>query len=121
VGKVTTLSSLFARASKFAGAGLDSWDISKVTDFGPPKLRIFKDATSLTSCSKRRIVDAWKSSAVFTDTTYDTDWAGETCPMVREDVVCEERCGAMCRSVCVRCRRGEGEDNFVGTDARWCV
>ena len=87
VGKVTTLSMLFARASKFAGAGLDSWDISKVTDFGPPNLRIFKDATSLTSCSKRRIVDAWKSNSVFADTTYVTDWASETCPKVREDVV----------------------------------
>ena len=85
VGKVTTLSNLFERASKFAGVGLNSWDISKVTSL----MNIFKDATSLTSCSKRKIVDAWTSNSVFTDTTYDTDWAGETCPKVRD--CCEER------------------------------
>ena len=41
----------------------------------------FFSTTSLTTCNKRKITDAWKSSAVFTATTYDEDWAGDTCPV----------------------------------------
>ena len=83
VAKVTSLRDTFRDASKFAGVGLDSWDISNVKDM----YATFTSTTSLTPCSKRKIADAWKSSVAFTDTTYDTDWAGETCPKVREDVV----------------------------------
>ena len=73
---VTTLYRTFNGASKFAGAGLASWDISKVTNMA----LTFNTATSLTSCNKRRIVDAWASSTVFVATSYDTDWASFTCP-----------------------------------------
>ena len=99
VAKVTTLEGTFGRAAMFEGTGLKSWDIASVTTLS----KTFMSTTSLTTCNKRKIADAWKSSAVFVATSYGTDWAGETCPKVRDD--CEERCGAMCRSrVCMRCR-----------------
>ena len=99
MAKVTTLEGTFGRAAMFEGTGLKSWDIASVTTLS----KTFMSTTSLTTCNKRKIADAWKSSAVFVATSYGTDWAGETCPKVRDD--CEERCGAMCRSrVCMRCR-----------------
>ena len=75
VAKVRTLPYAFYSAYKFAGVGLDSWDISKVTDMS----NTFTSATSLTTCNKRKIADAWKSSAVFVATSYDTDWAADKC------------------------------------------
>ena len=75
VVEVTSLMYTFSNALKYTGVGLHSWDVSKVNDMG----NIFYLATSLTSCSKRNIVDAWKSITAFTATTYGTDWAGETC------------------------------------------
>ena len=77
VGKVVTLYVTFYKASKFTGTGVDTWDVAKVTDMG----NTFSSATSLTTCNKRKIADAWKSSAVFVATTYDTDWAADTCPV----------------------------------------
>ena len=73
VAKVKTLESTFGRASMFEGTGLRSWDIASVTKMS----NTFRDGTSLKSCNKRMIVDAWKSSSVFVATTYDTDWASE--------------------------------------------
>ena len=75
VDKVVNLAFTFKSASKFEGVGLHSWDISKVKDMDD----IFASATSLTSCSKFKIVDAWKSSSVFVATTYDTDWIADKC------------------------------------------
>ena len=76
VGKVGSLFSTFIDAFKFAGTGVDTWDVAKVKSMGDT----FNGATSLTTCNKRKIADAWKSSAVFKDdTTYDTDWAADTC------------------------------------------
>ena len=75
VGKVVKLYGTFDGASKFTGTGLSSWDVAKVTDMG----HTFRPTTSLTTCNKRNIADAWKSSAVFVATTYDTDWAADTC------------------------------------------
>jgi surface protein len=100
VGKVTTLQSMFQHASKFAGVGLDSWDTASVTtlyhtfhearemnsDLSPWNVAKVTNmgntftATSLTTCNKRLIADAWKSSSVFVATTYDTDWAADACP-----------------------------------------
>ena len=77
VGKVVSLVYTFMSASKFTGTGLWSWDVAKVTDMGST----FHATTSLTTCNKRQIADAWKSSAVFVATTYDTDWAADTCPV----------------------------------------
>ena len=82
VAKVISLQATFKSASKFAGVGLDVWDVANVTKMADT----FTATTSLTTCNKRKIADAWKSSATFTGTTYDTDWAGETCPKVRDDV-----------------------------------
>ena len=77
VGKVVTLQATFASASKFAGTGLSSWDVAKVTTLA----HTFYLTTSLTTCNKRKIADAWKSSAVFKGTDYDTAWAADTCPV----------------------------------------
>jgi hypothetical protein len=52
------------------------WNINKVNinKMGD----IFKDATALTSCNKRKIADAWRAPAAFTatDAAY---WAADTC------------------------------------------
>ena len=80
VAKVTNLAATFYGASKFEGTGLASWVITKVAFFHQgADATIFNGATSLTSCNKREIADAWKSNSVFDATTYDTDWAVDTC------------------------------------------
>jgi hypothetical protein len=73
VAKVTSMRLTFAYASKFEGTGLSKWNIAKVTDI----LNAFISTGSLTSCNKRKIVNAWKSNSAFVATSYDTDWAGE--------------------------------------------
>ena len=75
VGKVVSLYFTFYKASKFTGKGLASWNVAKVTTMG----YTFSSRTSLTTCNKRKIADAWKSNAVFVATTYDTDWAADKC------------------------------------------
>ena len=75
VGKVVTLGYTFKGALKFTGTGVDTWDVAEVTIMTDT----FTSTTSLTTCNKRLIADAWKSSAVFTATSYDEDWAGDTC------------------------------------------
>jgi surface protein len=74
VAKVTTLLNTFNSASKFAGTGLASWDVTKVTNM----VYTFTPATSITSCIKRQIADAWKSNSAFT--TWNTAWAADACP-----------------------------------------
>jgi hypothetical protein len=81
VGKVVTLGGTFYGASKFTGTGVDTWDVAKVATTKATMKNTFDGATSLTTCNKRKIADAWKSSAVFVATTYDTDWAADTCPV----------------------------------------
>ena len=54
--------------------GLGSWDVTKATVM----TATFTSATSITSCSKRRIADAWKSNSAFT--TWNTAWAADACP-----------------------------------------
>jgi surface protein len=64
--------------ASFVGAGLDQWNVAKVTNMGSA----FLDATSLTSCNKRKIADAWTpTSTGFTATSYGADWSGDTCPL----------------------------------------
>ena len=75
VGKVITLEHTFNGASKFTGTGVDTWNVVKVTSM----FSTFLNAASLASCNKHKIADAWTSSAVFVATTYDTDWAADTC------------------------------------------
>jgi hypothetical protein len=79
VAKVVTLYYTFSFASKFTGTGVDTWDVAKVTTMSST----FKSTTSLTSCNKRKIADAWKSNSAFVATTYDTDWAADACSTVR--------------------------------------
>ena len=76
VAKVTNLKQTFQGASKFRGVGLASWNIAKVTE--PYMERTFTSATSITSCSKRQIADAWKSNSAFA--TLNTAWAADACP-----------------------------------------
>ena len=78
VAKVVTLYGTFWGAYKFAGTGLSAWDVTKVID---TMSGTFGSTTSLTPCNKRKIADAWKSSSAFVATTYDTDWAADTCPV----------------------------------------
>ena len=75
VAKVTTLLQTFKGASKFAGVGLPTWNIAKVTNMADT----FLSATSLTSCAKLQIADAWKSNVAFT-AAYGTAWAADACP-----------------------------------------
>ena len=74
VGKVTSLASTFNDASKFTGIGLWSWDVAKVTTMTATFY-----STSLTTCNKRKIADAWKGNTAFDATSYDTDWAADAC------------------------------------------
>ena len=74
VGKVVTLWSTFNDASKFIGTGVDTWDVAKVTLMGST----FSSTTSLTTCNKRLIADAWKSNSAFA--AYE-DWAKDVCPV----------------------------------------
>jgi hypothetical protein len=79
VGNVVKLGTTFSFASKFTGTGVDTWDVAKVTTM----TGTFVGTASLTTCNKRKIADAWKSNSVFVATTYDTDWAADTCITVR--------------------------------------
>ena len=75
VGKVVSLVSTFNGAAKFTGTGVDTWNVTEAKSMSGT----FTATTSLTTCNKRKIADAWKSSTVFVATTYDTDWAADTC------------------------------------------
>jgi len=75
VGKVISLVQTFNGAAKFTGTGVDTWNIAEAKSMSGT----FTSTTSLTTCNKRKIADAWKSSAVFVATTYDTDWAADSC------------------------------------------
>jgi hypothetical protein len=77
VSKVADMTSTFIGAINFKGAGLSKWNVAAVTSMAGTF-----SSTALTSCNKRKIVDAWtRISTVFVDTTtYDTDWAADACP-----------------------------------------
>ena len=70
----TSLDSTFHSAGEM-NADLSGWTVGKVTTMQ----NAFTATTSLTSCNKRRITDAWKDSRAFVATSYDTDWEGDTC------------------------------------------
>ena len=81
VGKVATLEKTFESASKFTGTGVDTWNVVKVATF----TFTFSSTTSLTTCNKRKIADAWKNSAAF-GTSYGVLWADDKCVPVRNGV-----------------------------------
>jgi surface protein len=103
VAKVTTMHETFSKTTAFEGTGLTHWDTTSVTTLeqtfdGAAKMnvdisgwnvakvtsmvRTFFSASSLTSCTKRTIADAWASSTAFA--AYRADWADEKCdPKVR--------------------------------------
>jgi hypothetical protein len=71
LGKVLSMRYMFSNAIKFEGNRLDTWIVSTVTTMAD-----MFDFAALTSCNKRKIVDAWSSSAVF---NYGSAWASDTC------------------------------------------
>ena len=85
---VLSMGYTFYKAASFTGTGVDLWNINKVRDLGSIfDMQSGGDpcagcTTALTSCNKRKIADAWKNNAVFTATTYDTDWAADKCPVL---------------------------------------
>ena len=84
--KVTTMNLTFYKAVGFAGTGVSKWHVAKVTTMDDT----FFGATSLTSCNKRTIADAWASNTAF---TYDTDWATDMCPCIEgkyKDGTCKD-------------------------------
>jgi hypothetical protein len=64
-----------ANIASFIGAGLETWHVAQVTTMDGT----FTGAASLAPCNKRKIADAWKSSAAFTATNYDEEWSADTC------------------------------------------
>ena len=85
--KVTELGSTFSGAARFTGQGLEAWSVGAVTDIAAA----FDGAMSLTSCTKRKIADAWTAASdpggsAFTATSYDTDWAADVCFVSRWSV-----------------------------------
>ena len=107
VAKVKSLQGTFQSAFNFAGTGLNSWITTSVTSLdstfvGAVKMNadlsgwsvgkvttmksMFLNAHALTSCSKRLIADVWmRSAAAVAFSSWNTAWAGETCPKVREE------------------------------------
>ena len=87
VAEVTSMSQTFRDAQAFVGTGLEKWSVANVTTGTFNDMtNTFLDATSLTSCNKRKIADAWAStSTVFNDSSYATDWAADKCPLLLTD------------------------------------
>ena len=90
VAKVTKLVQTFQGASKYDGVGLFKWNIAKVTDMSDT----FTSATAITSCSKRRIADAWKSNSAFA--TLNTAWAADVCPLPLTDATFKQASWGTC-------------------------
>ena len=93
VAKAISLEGTFYNAKNFAGTGLSSWITTSVTTllntfYGASSMdadvsgwivskvnsmaQTFTSTTSLSSCNKRLIADAWKSNDVFTTYVYDS-------------------------------------------------
>ena len=70
---VTSMSGTFNGAASFTGTGMDLWNSNKVKDMTDT----FTSATSISSCSKHRIADAWKSNSAFA--TWNTAWTADDC------------------------------------------
>jgi len=105
VAKVTTLQQTFSAASTFVGTGLAKWNTASVTTLAATftsasamngdvsgwdvaKVAVMSNtflSTSLTSCNKRRIADAWKTNAQFA--SWDADWSADKCPPVRSSTM----------------------------------
>ena len=66
-GLVTSMASMFAKTVLFTGAGLGKFDTSKIcsTCVGSASdgfSDMFNSAVGLVSCSKRKMLDGWKTS-----------------------------------------------------------
>jgi hypothetical protein len=76
VAKVTRFDYMFKGATKFLGRGVAAWDIAKVTPAADSLFNIFKEATSITPCNKRKIFDSWtrvNAAALNPDSSEEVD------------------------------------------------
>ena len=80
VAKVVTLYGTFYGAYKFTGTGVDTWDVATVTRMD----KIFGSTTSLTTCNKRKVADAWESSSPTRGRTAPPSSPPPTTPTVGE-------------------------------------
>ena len=64
---VTTMRAMFAKTDSFTGVGLGKFDISTICstctkDSTSGVVNMFSNAVGLTSCSKRKMLEGWKTS-----------------------------------------------------------
>ena len=76
---------MFKGANAFDGVGLEKWSVSKLKISSDQGFIFMFDAAlgdkpSLSSCTKRRIADAWGTDIKACGTTV-CNWSGETCPV----------------------------------------
>ena len=72
---VVDMKNTFMNAAKFEGNGLNKWNANSVTNMAAAF-----DGTALTSCNKRKVVNAWASISEFS--TYAAAWTSDTCNCV---------------------------------------
>jgi hypothetical protein len=73
VAKLDNMYGTFNVAVKYEAVGLQKWSVVSVTD-----MRSFLGTIpTASSCTKRKIADAWASNAAFIATKYDTTWSSE--------------------------------------------
>jgi len=77
VAKVKSLSHTFYNAGKM-NSDLSGWNVNNVDSME----NTFNGASSLGSCNKRKIADAWAGNLAFKATTYTADWTADACPIV---------------------------------------
>jgi hypothetical protein len=75
VSNVVNFHKTFNVAKKFTGTGVYKWKPTAAKSMA----MLFDSTTSLTSCNKRKIADAWKGNTAFDATTYETDWTADKC------------------------------------------
>ena len=68
VSKVTIMMETFYNATTFEAAGLEKWNINKVTKFDG----IFGASTGITACQKKAIHDAWTKRTI--DSVWDKEY-----------------------------------------------
>ena len=107
VSKVKDMSFTFREASVFRGLGMQKWDTSSVTNlyffsylaskmdanlaaWDVAKVTKRMDYTfpsisaTWSSCNKRKIADAWVTSAAFTAASWELTWSNEVCPALTD-------------------------------------
>ena len=73
VGKLVNMVETFNSAVKYEAVGLQKWSVVSVKDMS----NTLGSTPAASSCTKRKIADAWASNAAFIATTYGTKWSSE--------------------------------------------